>query len=246
MQPNTESKTEKTFHLELTEVLEQEINSLDALVSAEWFEKIDALRLPRLKDFLPVQLIEAAAVEQSLEPRQYDQKFFVLQAPNLFLPDLMYFRKKCEDRESPLAVAFLDIDHFKKFNTDHTETKVDRNLLPRFLQTVEAHVYHHGYAYQEGGDEVMMLIPSLSRPLAIDFLDELRRKAGALEFPDIREKLTVSIGLCVVEADCSLTDRELRDRASLAKKFAKENGRNCIATYEGSRLMPSELKVVRS
>jgi hypothetical protein len=48
-----------------------------------------------------------------------------------------------------------------------------------------------------------------------------------------------------VEADCSLTDRELRDRASLAKKFAKDQGRNCIATYKGPRLIQQELEVVR-
>ena len=243
---HTESKTEKTFHLELTETLEQEVKALDALVNAEWFDKVEMLRLPRLKDFLPVQLIEAAAVQQALAPRQYDQKFRILQAPNLFLPDLAYFRAKCEDREAPLAVAFLDIDRFKTFNTKYTETKVDRNVLPRFLQTVEAHLYYHGYAYQEGGDEITCLIPSLSRRLAIDFLDELRCKLADLAYQDVQERTTVSIGLCIVEADCPLTDRELRDRASLAKKFAKEQGRNRIATYKGPRLMRQELEVVRA
>ncbi len=91
----------------------------------------------------------------------------------------------------------------------------------------------------------MILIPSLSRRLAIDFLDELRRNLAALEYQDIKEKTTVSLGLCIVEADCSLTDRELRDRASLAKKFAKDHGRNCIATYKGPRLIQLELEVVR-
>ena len=121
---------------------------------------------------------------------------------------------------------------------------MDRNLLPRFLQTVEAHLYHHGYAYQEGGDEVMILVPSLSRRLSIDFFDELRCKLADLKYQDIQEQTTVSIGLCIVDADCSLTDRELRDRASLAKKFAKDNGRNCIATYKGTRLIQQELGVV--
>jgi hypothetical protein len=54
----------------------------------------------------------------------------------------------------------------------------------------------------------------------------------------------VSIGLCIVEPDCPLTDRELRDRASEAKKFAKDHGRNCIATYQGTRFAQQDLKVV--
>jgi diguanylate cyclase (GGDEF)-like protein len=178
-------------------------------------------------------------------PRQYDQKFSILQTPALFLADLAFLRAECEQRDVPLTIAFLDIDHFKKFNTTYTETKIDRNLLPLFLQTVEAHVYQHGYAYQEGGDEVTILIPSLSRSLAIHFLDELRSKLCRLEYPDIKEKTTVSIGISIADPDCPLTDRELRDASSQAKKFAKENGRNCIATYKGTDFAQQELAIVR-
>ena len=62
---------------------------------------------------------------------------------------------------------------------------------------------------------------------------------------DIEGNATVSIGVCIAEPDCPLTDRELRDRANQAKKFAKEHGKNCIATFEGSRFIAEELRVVR-
>jgi diguanylate cyclase (GGDEF)-like protein len=244
---DTERYTEKTFHLELAETLEQDVKALDAVVNEEWFQKIEPLRLPRLKDFLPVQYIEAAIGNLAPFPaRQHDEKFHILQAPNLFLPDLAYFRAQCEDRDTLLAIAFLDIDDFKSLNTKHTETKVDRNLLPRFMQTIEAHVFHHGYAYRQGGDEYLILIPSLSKPLAIAFLDELRCKLATLKYPDIEGKTTVSIGLCIVEPDCPLTDRELRDRASQAKQFAKKNGKNRIATVEEPHFVAKELEVVSS
>jgi GGDEF domain-containing protein len=55
---------------------------------------------------------------------------------------------------------------------------------------------------------------------------------------------SVSIGVCIAEPDCPLTDRELRDLANRAKKFAKEHGKNGIATYEGPRFVPQELHVV--
>lgn len=242
----TETKTEMTFHLELLKTLEEEVKVLDALANEQWFQEIELVPLPRLNDFLPVQYIESAFADQApLAPRQYDEKFHILQAPSLFLPDLAYFRAKCEARVMPLAIAFLDIDHFKQFNSKHTETKVDRNLLPRFMQAIEAHVFHHGYAYRQGGDEYLILIPSLSKELAIAFLGELRGKLAQLQYPDIDGNTTVSIGLCIVEPDCPLTDRELRDRASLAKNFAKDNGRDCIAWYDGPRFIPDELCVVK-
>lgn len=146
------------------------------------------MRLPRAKDFLPLQHIEQSAISESrLAPRQYDEKFHILQAPALFLPDLAYFRARCEIRDAPLTVAFLDIDDFKRFNSAHGETRVDRNLLPRFMQTVEAHVYHHGFAYRQGGDEYLVMLPSLSKELAIAFLDELRCKLAALKYPEVRD-----------------------------------------------------------
>jgi diguanylate cyclase (GGDEF)-like protein len=219
---------------------------LDALVNQDWFQAIQPLRLPRLKDFVPVQFIEAAMGNLvSLPARQYDEKFHILQSPALFLPDLAYFRAKCEVRDAPLTVAFLDIDKFKDFNTEHPETKVDRNLLPRFMQTIEAHVYHHGYAYRQGGDEYLVLLQSLSREMSIAFLDELRLRLAQLSYPEIGDKTTVSIGLCVVDGACPLTDRELRDRASRAKQFAKDQGRDRIATYRGQRFTDEELQVVR-
>lgn len=242
----TEGLREKTFHLELTQTLDEEINNLDAIVEADWFQKIVTLRLPRSKDFLPIQYIEQSSFSQlELAPRQYDEKFHILQAPALFLPDLAYFRAKCEIRDAPLTIAFLDIDDFKRFNTDHSETKVDRNLLPRFMQTLEAHLYYHGFAYRQGGDEYLILLPSLSKPLAIAFLDEIRVKLAELKYPDIDGSTPVSIGLCIAGPDCPLTDRELRDRANQAKKFAKEHGKNCLATYEGPRFTPESLRVVR-
>jgi diguanylate cyclase (GGDEF)-like protein len=242
----TEGYREKTFHAELTQTLDEEINSLDAVVQTDWFRQIEPSRLPRAKDFLPLQYIEQSATGQGeLAPRQYDEKFHILQAPALFLPDLAYYRARCEIRDAPLTVAFLDIDGFKDFNTVHGETKVDRNLLPRFMQILEAHVYHHGFAYRQGGDEYLMLLPSLSKELGLAFLDELRCRLAATRYPEIEGSPTVSIGVCLAEPDCPLTDRELRDRANQAKTFAKDRGKNCIGSYEGSRLVPEELRGVR-
>jgi diguanylate cyclase (GGDEF)-like protein len=226
--------------------VEREIKTLDALVNQPWFQAIETFRLPRVKDYLPVQYIEPSAFSQTeLTPRQYDEKFHILQAPALFLPDLAYFRAKCEGRDIPITIAFLDIDDFKRFNSAYSETKVDRHLLPRFMQAVEAHVYHHGFAYRQGGEEYLILLPSLSKSLAVAFLDELRCSLAALNYPEIEGSTTVSIGVCIADPDCPLTDGELRDRANEAKKFAKANGKNCIATYNGARFIAPELYVVR-
>jgi diguanylate cyclase (GGDEF)-like protein len=241
----TERLVEKTIHLELTEKLEAERKALDELAGAAKFLEINDIRLPRLKDFLPVQLVEGASINQApFAARQFDEKFHILQAPGLFLPDLAYFRAKCEDRETPLAIGFIDIDDFKSLNTAHGHAKVDRNVLPRFMQAVEAHFYQHGCAYRQGGDEYLALLPSLSKQLAIYFFDDLRLKLAKLTYPDVPAQTRVSIGVCHVDVDCPLTDQELRERANRAAQFAKEKGKNCVASYRGSWFSNEDLEVV--
>lgn len=236
---------EKTSHLEILERLDQVLRPLDEVASRPWFRETAPAPLPRLAEYLDLECLERRlGQELRLPEREYDEKFHILQAPSLFLPDLHYYRTRCALRGTPVAVAFVDIDDFKhRFNTPHGETKVDRNVLPRFMRSLEAHVAFHGHAYRQGGDEYLVLLPGLSPALAVTFVDELRRKQAALEYPGVPERTTVSVGLCVADADCPLTDRELREKANLAEAFAKKSGRNCIATYRGNDFDESGLYV---
>jgi diguanylate cyclase (GGDEF)-like protein len=240
-----EQLREKTSHLEILARLDDVIRPLDDLAGRRWFRETTPLRVPRLTDYLDLERVEKKlGKELKLPRREFDEKFHILQAPSLFLRDLHYYREKCAIRGAPVAVAFLDIDEFKKkFNTPHGETKIDRHVLPRFMRTLEAHVAFHGHAYRQGGDEYLILLPGLSRELAVSFLDELRGKLGALEYPEVAQRTTVSIGLCVAGPDCPLTDRELRERANRAEGFAKQSGRNRIATYRGTHLVDEDLYV---
>jgi diguanylate cyclase (GGDEF)-like protein len=240
----TESLAAKTFHRELLTTVRRELVALDAVVNSSWFQCLISWPLPRLKDFLSIQRIEEHFSHDKLPAREYDEKFHTLLAPTLFFPDLAYLRARCARRGRPLAVAFVDIDKFKEFNTKHLEAKVDTNLLPIFMHTLEAHVYHHGYAYRQGGDEYLLIVPSMSRKMAISFIDDIRLEVAALEYPEIPERTTVSIGLCVVGADSPFTDLELLGKANNAKKFAKDSGRNRIATYADDRLRDEEMLVV--
>ena len=45
------------------------------------------------------------------------------------------------------------------------------------------------------------------------------------------------------DANCPLTDRELRERPNEAKEFAKRKGKNCIASFNGMRFVVEELQI---
>jgi diguanylate cyclase (GGDEF)-like protein len=228
----------------LIKMLRREIATLEHLMEAPWFEAVEPQRTPRLNDYLSIRHAEAAVPELSLAPRVYDEKFHILEAPALFLPDLRYYRRRASFRAVPIAVAFLDIDDFKEFNTRHTESKVDLDLLVPFMEAIEAHVFSHGHAYRFGGDEYMITLPNQDRMGAIAFLHGLQARIAGAPYRGMYRLPTVSIGLCMVEVDCFLTDREIQEGANAAKNHAKATEKGRIATFSGILFRAEDLALV--
>jgi diguanylate cyclase (GGDEF)-like protein len=216
------------------EKLDRHLEPYDQIMKDDWFQRTEPARIPGLSDFLTIERSEFHLKDKKLQERLFDEKFHVLQAPTLFLPDLDYYRKKCGLRNLPVAVAYLDIDKFKDFNSRHGETFIDRNLLPRFMAALEAHVYARGFAYRFGGDEYAVLLPNTDSLMAENILAGFQDKLKGLTYQGIDQRTTVSIGFCEVKPNSHFTNQEFLHLAEVAKNFAKTNGRNCVATYVDS------------
>jgi diguanylate cyclase (GGDEF)-like protein len=213
--------------------LGRELKRFDDVLGSGALVEMIAQRIPRLADFLSIRFAaEAMADAPGLAAREYDEKFHVLDAPRLFLPDLAHYRHECELRGADLTVAYVDIDDFKAVNTKLTETVVDLKVLGPFLELVEAWVYGHGHAYRFGGDEYVVLLPNAGRKLATMLLDELRERVRACKFRSADVKLSISTGAAIVDPDCYLTDREILARANDAKARAKTQRKGSIVLVE--------------
>jgi diguanylate cyclase (GGDEF)-like protein len=240
-----EREIEQFTHPGIRAAIQDKLKPFDSMAEHEWFQSTPPDRPPRLSDFLTLQRTEEAMDKSAkFRDREYDEKFHILQAPSLFIPDLEYYRERCETRGIAISVAYLDIDNFKTFNDKYGNSKMDRHLLPRFMAAFEHHLYFRGFAYRYGGDEYVILMPNANREDAVHLLSGLQRKLASLEYEEITEKPTVSIGLCVVDSECFLTEREIEERAENAKTFAKSSHKNCIATYSGHRFTEEALTVV--
>jgi diguanylate cyclase (GGDEF)-like protein len=230
---------------QMVRYLQREVRPLEEIMAASWFHETQALRVPRLTDYLSIRFAEDAAVSQpKLRPRDYDEKFHILEAPTLFLPDLAYYRAKCAFRDAEIAVAYVDIDDFKSLNTRYTETVIDLKLLPVFMELLEAHTFARGHAYRFGGDEYVLLLPNTSERWAVELLRELSARLTTASFYGIQATLSVSAGLCHVDVDCMLTDREVLAKANLAKNFVKANEKGRIAHYSGPLFREEDLALV--
>jgi diguanylate cyclase (GGDEF)-like protein len=227
-----ESKS-RVSNPETIQSLGRHLAPYDRFMKDSWFLETRPIAMPRLMDVLTLERAERVLGGQLvLGPRVYNEKFHILQSHALFLPDLDYYRKTCGLRRVPVCVAFMDIDKFKDFNTDHGETHIDLYLLPRFMEALEAHFYGRGHTYQAGGDEYLAIMPNVDAKQSGEILEGLQVRLKKLSYVGITKRVTLSIGFCQVGSDCHLTNRELYQRAEQAKNYSKKHHRGSIATYE--------------
>jgi diguanylate cyclase (GGDEF)-like protein len=159
--------------------------------------------------------------------RAKHEKFAILDSPRLVAEDLQN-----AGGLFGTAVLYVDIDHFKALNTKHTERVIDRTVLPEFQKLVASCVERRGYAYAEGGDEVVILLPNTSIPIAAAFAEELRHQVEQHRFTIDEDTVRITLSLGVASSVTELP--QLPDWANQAKKQAKDRGRNrTVATSDG-------------
>jgi len=132
---------------------------------------------------------------------------------------------------SPLALALLDIDHFKAVNDRHGHLVGDK-ALRAVTDALRGQLRAYDLAGRFGGEEFVILLPHTNQANALTIAERLRTRIAAMSIPinDDDEsgpsvRLTVSIGVTVLDND----SRELTDLladADTALYYAKENGRN--------------------
>jgi diguanylate cyclase (GGDEF)-like protein len=220
--------------------LQREVMRYDQLLTRPPFDDARMQAIPQLTDFMSIRFAaEAMRDAPKLAPRVYDEKFHILEAPRLFLPDLAHYRHECGLRRAPLAVCYIDIDDFKAINERLTETVVDLKVLAPFLELLEAWVFGHGHAYRFGGDEFVILLPNVKREIALAMLEDLRGRVGRARFRAKDVKLSISQGVYLVDPECVFTDREILAGANSAKAFAKKACKGKIAIVEAPSWEPA-------
>lgn len=129
----------------------------------------------------------------------------------------------------PLAVALVDIDHFKRVNDEHGHLLGDEAL-----RLVAATIANHARrpldcCYRYGGEEFLLLMPRTRVAGAMQIGEAIRRRiaeltAGAGPVPP----LTVSIGLTIYDGKRTVDAATLIETADSALYAAKDAGRNRV------------------
>lgn len=136
--------------------------------------------------------------------------------------------KRSQRTGRPLAVAVLDLDHFKPVNDTYGHAMGDQALVA-FTRLCRATIRTTDILARLGGDEFLLMFPETTGEQAEQLLGRIRAAlAGSpIEVGDIRLDLTVSAGIASWTGPGDTLDR-LVERADRALYRAKEMGRNRV------------------
>jgi diguanylate cyclase (GGDEF)-like protein/PAS domain S-box-containing protein len=132
-------------------------------------------------------------------------------------------------RKSPLCVAMLDLDHFKRFNDTFGHEAGDA-LLREVGQLLRDKVRKSDISCRYGGEEFVLVFPDSSLEDTRLRVEEIRALVKALELrhgDQALGKVTVSAGIAQASADGSKPNELLR-AADEALYAAKQAGRDRV------------------
>lgn len=143
------------------------------------------------------------------------------------LPDL--FRQK--DKAEPLAVAIVDIDHFKLFNDRYGHETGDL-VLKLFGEMLRNALGDDGYAFRWGGEEFLIVIAGAGRADMLERASAWQNHLTKIAIPGVTDlALSFSGGLFVTPpSDCN--PEEAIKAADTALYAAKAAGRNRMLVFD--------------
>lgn len=123
-----------------------------------------------------------------------------------------------------LAIALIDIDHFKQINDTAGHAAGDA-ALKQVAQVISARLRSYDFFGRYGGDEFLLVLPQTSSDDALRVAERMEQAIRGLTVSRLALPITLSIGLTF--ATPGETAVSILARADMALYDAKRAGRNC-------------------
>jgi len=134
------------------------------------------------------------------------------------------------ERQKPLALLIIDVDHFKAVNDTYGHAVGDR-VLQHITELMRGNVRNVDLVSRLGGEEFVVVMPDTPEPFAMVVAERLREVIATtpMKTDDGRElTVTISIGCALREDEGADGFDKLIARADTALYTAKRQGRNRV------------------
>lgn len=149
---------------------------------------------------------------------------------------------RCVRTRSPMAIALVDIDHFKRVNDTYGHLVGDR-VLKAIAGALTGQSRDYDHAGRFGGEEFVLLLAQTGERDACKIAERLRGYVASLAIPidgrsdAPRLHVTISIGVTALARGDSFELADLLAAADSAMYAAKQAGRNQVAFAQPLRDM---------
>jgi diguanylate cyclase len=138
--------------------------------------------------------------------------------------------KRLERSDSPLCVALLDIDNFKRLN-DTMGHQVGDQALVHLCAVIKEALRPSDSVARYGGEEFVILLPEVGIEEAASAIERLQRELTKQYFMHENDRILVTFSAGVAQRAAEEPQEEVIGRADKAMYQAKHTGKNrvCIA-----------------
>jgi two-component system, cell cycle response regulator len=140
---------------------------------------------------------------------------------------------RAQEAQKPIAMMFIDIDHFKLVNDTHGHAVGDE-VLKELANRVTRHLRSVDLVVRWGGEEFVVVMPDADPASALVVGERLRARVAEVPFPVTGPAgelaITISAGIALTALDQPNADEVIR-QADAALYAAKKGGRNRVVIW---------------
>lgn len=139
-------------------------------------------------------------------------------------------KRLADETGTPLCLAVIDLDHFKRINDEAGHLGGDE-VLRVFTRIAQDNIRDGDVFGRYGGEEFLLILPETSLLAALNVAERIREQVEHFDWDEkLRNRVTVSIGLTQHLPGESVLD--LFSRTDTAMYMAKQGGRNQVVVEE--------------
>ena len=133
--------------------------------------------------------------------------------------------------DNSLSVIMLDVDDFKRINDNYGHRTGDI-VLKEMAAIIKRCVRKIDLVARYGGEEFVVMLPQTSFPGAKREAERIRDAVAEHCYANLmKEKVTVSLGLCTYPRKGIINSGDMVDFADKALYEAKKAGKNCVKVH---------------
>jgi diguanylate cyclase len=145
--------------------------------------------------------------------------------------------ERADRHDTPLSLAMMDIDHFKKINDTFGHSAGDV-ALAHLAKVVKSIIRSTDVLARYGGEEFTIILPGTKEIDAIEVIKGVQRDLTKNFFLNNNERVLITFSAGVAERFADETVDEVMSRADVALYQAKQTGRNRVVGASAPAQMP--------